>query len=349
MWSVTKMRNSLLLGLWVFFVSLCTNACNESLLYNPNFYLSALGDFKTNIDNQRVATVTPDRYAELMNFCLLPGRSVFQLSGTDLSTTEVVPLNGRTYFRIMKAQTPAAINPAEIYIAFSVRDNKDTAELFSVNTSEPYILFEGASTTRGMRLEDVSILVRGTNLTPGSYSIGSIELGTFKATELLDLNPITETKTVRLLNLNYTISSSTCVISNPNITLPSMRVSDFSTENRTGGTTNFTVTANCPDDAVGTLYSATITDNFSTASNSNGQLVNGISAESGGSNIQVRLSDDSNNPIPISPLSLINKFTFGTRQNGVASKNFKASYYAENLPVTVGLLKSISMLNLIYD
>ncbi|MGB9191244.1 fimbrial protein [Acinetobacter sp.] len=344
------MKNSLLLGLWVFFVSLCTNACNESLLYNPNFYLSALGDFKTNIDNQRVATVTPDHYAELMNLCLLPGRSVFQLSGIDLSTTEVFSgQNGRIYFRVMKAQTPAAMNPAEIYIAFSVRDNQDTALLHPVNTTEPYILFEGLSSIRGMRLEDVSVIVRGTNLTPGTYTVGSIELGTFKATELFDLKPITETKTVRLLNLNYTISSSTCVINSPNITLPSMRVSDFSTENRTGGTTNFTVTANCPHDAASTLYSATITDNFSTASNSNGQLVNGISAESGGSNIQVRLSDDSNNPIPIGPLSLSNKFTFGALQNGVASKNFKASYYAESLPVTVGLLKSISMLNLIYD
>jgi hypothetical protein len=33
-----------------------------------------------------------------------------------------------------------------------------------------------------MRLEDVSILIQGTNLTPGTYNISDIILGTYTAT-----------------------------------------------------------------------------------------------------------------------------------------------------------------------
>jgi hypothetical protein len=40
-------------------------------------------------------------------------------------------------------------------------------------------MYTGTSDTRGIRLLNVSILVQGTNLTPGTYNISNIILGTF--------------------------------------------------------------------------------------------------------------------------------------------------------------------------
>ena len=98
-------------------------------------------------------------------------------------------------------------------------------------------------------------------------------------------------------------------------------------------------------------YSATISDNFTPAmTNPNEILVNSISSGSGGSNIKIRLTDASNAPIPIGPLNLNNKFTFGTLNSSKSvSKALKASYYAETVPVTPGIVKSIATVNLIYD
>ena len=98
-------------------------------------------------------------------------------------------------------------------------------------------------------------------------------------------------------------------------------------------------------------YSATISDNFAPAmTNPNEILVNSISSDSGGSNIKIRLTDTSNAPIPIGPLNLNNKFTFGSLNSSKSvSKALKASYYAETVPVTPGIVKSIATVNLIYD
>ena len=88
----------------------------------------------------------------------------------------------------------------------------------------------------------------------------------------------------------------------------------------------------------------------STHPNPNEILVNSISSGSGGSNIKIRLTDTSNAPIPISPLNLNNKFTFGSLNSSKSvSKALKASYYAETVPVTSGIVKSIATVNLIYD
>ena len=98
-------------------------------------------------------------------------------------------------------------------------------------------------------------------------------------------------------------------------------------------------------------YSATISDNFTPAMTyPNGILVNSISSSSGDSNIKIRLTDTSNAPIPIGPLNLNNKFTFGSLNSSKSvSKALKASYYAETVPVTPGIVKSIATVNLIYD
>ena len=141
------------------------------------------------------------------------------------------------------------------------------------------------------------------------------------------------------------------IIENTNVNLPSMRTSDFSTSGTSVGTKDFSINATCLNDAVNTSYSATISDNFApTTTNPNGILVNSIPSGSGGSNIKIRLTDTSNAPSPISPLNLNNKFTFGSLNSSkCVSKALKASYYAETVPVTPGIVKSIATVNLIYD
>ena len=344
------MKNSLLLGCFVAFISVEAYACTAGGAETPNFNLSNLGNFKTNANNQKItATATPDRYGTIIRSCTGTGNNQFQILGTaNISTTDVIDIGERRYFRILKTQNPNAANPPVIYIAFSVRDNQDGAWLYRVNNSNLYTMYTGSSDTRGMRLEDVSVLIQGTNLTPGTYNISNIILGTYTAT---GRGQTRASQPIIIPNLAYTITASTCTVGNTNVNLPSMRVSDFSSTGTSTGTTDFSITARCLDDAVNTSYSATISDNFlPTMPNPNGTLVNSISSGSGGSNIKIRLTDTSNAPIPIGPLDLNNKFTFGTLNSSkIVSKALKASYYAETLPVTPGIVKSIATVNLIYD
>ena len=350
------MKNSLLLGCFVAFISVEAYACTAGGAETPNFNLSNLGNFKTNANNQKItATATPDRYGTIIRSCTGTGNNQFQILGTaNISTTDVIDIGERRYFRILKTQNPNAANPPVIYIAFSVRDNQDGAWLYRVNNSNLYTMYTGSSDTRGMRLEDVSILIQGTNLTPGTYNISNIILGTYTATGTRFSwggADVSASKPININNLTYTITASTCTVENTNVNLPSMRFSDFSSIGTSKGTTDFSIDAKCLDDAVNTSYSATISDNFAPAmTNPNEILVNSISSGSGGSNIKIRLTDTSNAPIPISPLNLNNKFTFGTlKSSKIVSKALKASYYAETVPVTPGIVKSIATVNLIYD
>ena len=350
------MKNSLLLGCFVAFISVEAYACRAGGAETPNFNLSNLGNFKTNANNQKItATATPDRYGTIIRSCTGTGNNQFQILGTaNISTTDVIDIGERRYFRILKTQNPNAANPPVIYIAFSVRDNQDGAWLYRVNNSNLYTMYTGSSDTRGMRLEDVSILIQGTNLTPGTYNISNIILGTYTATGTRFSwggADVSASKPININNLTYTITASTCIIENTNVNLPSMRISDFSTSGTSVGTKDFSINATCLNDAVNTSYSATISDNFApTTTNPNGILVNSIPSGSGGSNIKIRLTDTSNAPIPIGPLNLNNKFTFGTLNSSKSvSKALKASYYAETVPVTSGIVKSIATVNLIYD
>ena len=350
------MKNSLLLGCFVAFISVEAYACRAGGAETPNFNLSNLGNFKTNANNQKItATATPDRYGTIIRSCTGTGNNQFQILGTaNISTTDVIDIGERRYFRILKTQNPNAANPPVIYIAFSVRDNQDGAWLYRVNNSNLYTMYTGSSDTRGMRLEDVSILIQGTNLTPGTYNISNIILGTYTATGTRFSwggADVSASKPININNLTYTITASTCIIENTNVNLPSMRMSDFSSIGTSKGTTDFSIDAKCLDDAVNTSYSATISDNFApTTTNLNGTLVNSISSGSGGSNIKIRLTDASNAPIAIGPLNLNNKFAFGTLNSSKSvSKALKASYYAETVPVTPGIVKSIATVNLIYD
>ncbi len=350
------MKNSLLFGCFVAFISVEAYACTAGGAETPNFNLSNLGNFKTNANNQKItATATPDRYGTIIRSCTGTGNNQFQILGTaNISTTDVIDIGERRYFRILKTQNPNAANPPVIYIAFSVRDNQDGAWLYRVNNSNLYTMYRGSSDTRGMRLEDVSILIQGTNLTPGTYNISNIILGTYTATGTRFSwggADVSASKPININNLTYTITASTCIIENTNVNLPSMRTSDFSTSGTSVGTKDFSINATCLNDAVNTSYSATISDNFApTTTNPNGILVNSIPSGSGGSNIKIRLTDTSNAPIPIGPLNLNNKFTFGTLNSSKSvSKALKASYYAETVPVTPGIVKSIATVNLIYD
>ncbi|QXW24570.1 hypothetical protein KXJ74_09145 [Acinetobacter johnsonii] len=343
-------RILLVLGILVLSFPCAVYACNTTGTETPLFTIANLGTFKSDINNQILTpSVTPNRYGTIINNCVNSGSNIFGILGGSstptISTTDVLNINSRTYFRITNSSTPTSANPAEIYIAFSVRDNQDSAQLFSVNNGNQITMFTGVSATRGMRLESVSVLIRGTNMTPGTYSISNIILGTYTAT-----GSQSASKSITIPSLTYTINSSTCTLNSPIVNLPSMRISDFPISGAVGGATTLTITANCKDDAVNTSYSATITDNYTAASNQNGILLNGISSSSGGSNIKIKLTDTSNVPIPIGPLNLNNKFAFGTLSSSKSvSKTFNASYFADVIPVTPGIVKSVSVINLIYD
>lgn len=348
------MKKSLLLGILILIFPLSAYACNTFATQNPVFTFPNLGTFKTNLNNQILTpSINPNRYGIIINNCNNGGSSYFQIIGNLINTADVIRLSGKTYFRITKSSSPVSANPAQIYIAFSVGDNQDSASLVPVNDGNQMTLFTGVSATRGMRLSNVSLLIRGTNLTPGTFNISNLTFGRFSATGTEHFwggDIITSFQDISIPNLAYTINSSTCSINSPNITLPSMRISDFPSNGAVAGVTDFTVTANCLDDAVNTRYSATITDNYTSASNQNGILLNGISQSSGGSNVNIRLTDTSNNPIPIGPLTLNNTFSFGSLNSSkTASKTFRASYFLNTIPATPGVVRSVSVLNLIYD
>ncbi len=344
-------RILLVLGILVLSFPCAVYACNTTRTENPLFTIANLGSFKSNANNQILTpSVTPNRYGTIINNCTNSGSNIFRILGgtssATISTTDVISLNGRTYFRISNSATPTSANPAQVYIAFSVKDNQDIAQLYPVNNGNQINMYTGSSDTRGMRLEDVSVLIRGTNLTPGTYSISNIILGTYTATG----GSRSASKPITIPSLTYTITSSTCTLNSPAVNLPSMRISDFPSIGSLGGATGLTITAICNDDAANTRYSATITDNYTSASNQNGILLNGIDSTSGGSNIKIKLTDTSNVPIPIGPLNLNNKFAFGTLSSSKSvSKSFNASYYADVIPVTPGIVKSVSVINLIYD
>ena len=346
------MKIQFAIGLLSIFSCTYVQACFINTLQQPHFELTGtLGSFNSHINNQVInVTPNPTRYTTLMLGCSVvsEGKSTFQISSiANLNTAATINFNGRTYFRITSPQAPVTANPAEVYLAFSVRDNNDSATLFPILGPEEYDFFNKTSTsTRGMRLEQLSILIRGTNLTPGTYTINDVFLGTVTASSSLG----TASQNVKLSNLSYTITASTCTVNSPTITLPTMRISDFSSTNTAVGSTTFTMTATCANDATNTHYSATITDNATSAANANGILQNTITATSGGSNVKIKLMDNANTPIPIGPFALQNTFDFGLLNSSkTATKTFKAAYVAETLPATAGLVKSTSVLNLIYD
>ena len=93
------MKNSLLLGFFVTFLSFEIHACYVNSNETPNFNLSNLGSFKTNANNQRItATVNPDRYGTIFNRCNGSGSNLFQIQGTanlGISTTEAINVSVR--------------------------------------------------------------------------------------------------------------------------------------------------------------------------------------------------------------------------------------------------------------
>lgn len=340
---------------------LCCNygyACSDNALplSGNTTYASTntINILKNNINNQTFnITISPTYTEAAFVGCSAStaGTTSFEIkSGTSLDPLDTVVIGSKTYFRITSAQDPIANNRAAVYIAFSIKDNKDNATLYPISSASEVIFFNGSSASRGLRVEQISLLVKGTNLTPGTYNITPVNLGQLTARSTIGLVSYSPFKNLTLTNLSYTIAASTCTVNSPTFSLPNMRTSDFKTTNTAVGPINFTMTATCADDAQGTHYSATITDNYSTVANNNGILLNGISASSGGSNVKIKLTDSTNNPIPIGPFSLQNKFDFGLLTSSkTATKSLTASYIVETLPATVGSIKSIGVLNLIYD
>ncbi len=106
------------------------------------------------------------------------GPSTFTMNAvTDLMTNSTIPKGGYTYYQIPSANiTPASPN-MKVYIAFSVKDNQDTADEYWVNSStNSYELFNGDSDTRGLRLQDISLLSMGLGNSAGEYTISKFKI-----------------------------------------------------------------------------------------------------------------------------------------------------------------------------
>lgn len=326
-------------------------ACEQNLAEVPTFTSNTfVGRFEPSISIRSIdITSSPLNYGTIMQKCNGTGTSTFQISTTNINTSDSITNAGRTHYRIRNTSiSPSVANHPDIYIAFKVRDNQNNATLYNVGTS-PITFFTGASDTRGMRLEDVRIRIRGSDLTPGSYVINNLILGTFTAKG--SGNDPSASQTVTLKNLRFTIGQPTCVVGNQSVTLPSVPTTSFTSTNTRVGTREFTITATCSNSAMDTLYRASITDSNSIAtSNTTGILVNGIAANNGGSNAKIILTDTSDRPIPIGSTSNPNKFEFGTmNSNYKVSKAFKVAYIPSTIPVTVGGVQSNAMITLSYD
>src|SRR5690606_19730785 len=107
------------------------------------------------------------------------GTSQFTMaSSTDLSTSSPIPgPNGYTYYQI-PANYIAPRPNFDVYIAYSVKDNQDNAqEVWVNNPKTEYTIFSGTSETRGIRLQNVRLLVSGIGNAQGTYTINNLRLG----------------------------------------------------------------------------------------------------------------------------------------------------------------------------
>lgn len=273
-------------------------------------------------------------------------------SNTDLSTSSTIIKGGYTYYQI-----PASyITPTptfNVYISFSVKDNSNSAQEFAVNDpATTYILYTGSSDTRGIRLQNVRLLVSGVGNAQGTYTINNPRLGLFTAIA----GPETASTTIRLSDSTFNITKSTCLVNAGaaiNVALPTVRVTDFTRVGQTLGDTPFTVNVSgCNARDVNKSLVALLTDNNnSSMSNSLGLLKN--TGTNYSTNVSVQITDSNGSPLPISPKLIGNSnnfLNFGTiGSSGSVSKSFRARYYANIIPVAVTGVYAQATITLVYN
>lgn len=322
-------------------------AANLTNAHSDNAYLQLV--------SQSIAASSP----QPIDSCSGTGPSTFTMNGvTDLTTSSTITKDGYTYYQIPSAKitpTAAAAN-LKVYLAFSVKDNQDSATEYLVNSaSTTYTIYTGASDTRGIRLQNVRLLVTGLGNTAGTYTISSLKLGNFSAngSGFLGAATATATTSIVLTGANFQIKESTCSINGGatiNVNLPTVLNSAFSAIGQTVGDTTFniSVTKCGSGDANKTLVALLTDNNDTSASNTNGLLKNIYS-----DNVSVQITDSTGNALPIAPKNINNSssfFSFGTiASDGTVSKTFKARYYSKAATVSATLVQAQATITLIYN
>lgn len=322
-------------------------AANLTNAHSDNAYLQLV--------SQSIAASSP----QPIDSCSGTGPSTFTMNGvTDLTTSSTITKDGYTYYQIPSAKitpTAAAAN-LKVYLAFSVKDNQDSATEYLVNSaSTTYTIYTGASDTRGIRLQNVRLLVTGLGNTAGTYTISSLKLGNFSAngSGFLGAATATATTSIVLTGANFQIKESTCSINGGatiNVNLPTVLNSAFSAIGQTVGDTTFniSVTKCGSGDANKTLVALLTDNNDTSASNTNGLLKNIYS-----DNVSVQITDSTGNALSIAPKNINNSssfFSFGTiASDGTVSKTFKARYYSKAATVSATLVQAQATITLIYN
>lgn len=341
------------------FISLCTthaySACTA--VTNPvNFAAIMANALSDNSFLQLSSQTVQASSAQPISGCNGSGGgpSTFSMAGnTDLSISSPFTKDGYTYYQI-----PASyITPTptfNVYVAFSVKDNQDAALEYWVNSaSQNYELYRGTSDTRGIRLQNVKLLISGLGNSEGTFTINNLRLGSLTAIS----GSQSATTVIRLSNSTFKITKSTCVVNGGaaiNVTLPTVRTSDFTSVGQTLGDTTFSVNVSgCNTSDVSKSLMALLTDNNNpNQSNSQGLLKNIGTGNS--TNVSVQIIDGvTNSPISIAPKVIGSSnsfFSFGNIGSGGAiSKSFKARYYSNAVPVPATNVNAQATITLIYN
>ena len=285
--------------------------------------------------------------------CLFSGSSDFKMApNTDLLTSSTITKDGYTYYQI-----PASfITPTptfNVYMAFSVKDNQNSATEYWVNNATTaYTIFTGTSAIRGIRLQNVRLLISGIGNAQATFAINNLRLG-----QLTAVSGFTQSAStiITLSNSTFKITKTTCVVNGGaaiNVTLPTVRTTDFTSIGQALGDTAFTVNVSgCNAIDANKSLVALLTDNNNTASNTLGLLKN--TGTNYSPNVSVQITDSSGSPLPIAPKvigSSSSFFNFGTiGTGGTVSKSFKARYYSNAIPVPATGVYAQATITLIYN
>lgn len=342
--------------LGIIIVLLCSSqaysACTT--VTNPvNFTATMAKGLSDNNFLQLSSQLVVEKSPQPIDNCIGSGPTTFQMqSNTDLNTSSTISKDGYTYYQIPSTYiTPTPT--FNVYIAFSVKDNQDSvAESWVNSPTATYRLYTGGSDTRGLRLQNVRLLISGIGNAQGTYTINNPSLGLFSATDSIR----TRSSTIRLFNSTFKITKTTCVVNGGaaiNVTLPTVRRTDFTSVGQTLGDTAFTVNVSgCNASDANQSLVALLTDNNSTTTSSSLGLLKNTGANYS-PNVSVQITDSNSLPLQIAP-KLINSsnsfFNFGTiGTGGAVSKSFKARYYSNAIPVPPTGVYAQATLTLIYN
>lgn len=336
---------------------------------NPvNFTANLTNAHSDNAYLQLVAQTIAASSALPINGCTsnYSGPSNYNMRGTGLNTSDQLNIDKYVYYRIpANAISPPSLPSTnfQVYIAYSIKDNQNSAQEHWINdpnfTYELYNSPGNQSSTRGLRLQNVRILVTGLGNSPeGTYKISNLKLGELSVKDRnYSFPPLfyddTTTTVSITLNGSFQIKKSTCVINNRaaiNVMLPTVPSSTFTKIGQTAGDTTFnvSVTGCSTGDANKTLVALLTDNNDTSASNTNGLLKNIYS-----DNVSVQITDSTGSSLPIAPKNINNSssfFSFGTiASDGTVSKTFKARYYSKVANVSATLVQAQATITLIYN